>query len=60
MTYTTTLSALRTADACKRGYDLIANHVGRDHKGTIPLETILNVNGLDFSVLLCPAVTTER
>jgi len=33
MPYTTTLAALRAADACQRGYDLIANHVGRNYEG---------------------------
>ena len=45
--YTTTLSALRDANACQQGYNLIANHVGQDYAGTIPLETILDVNGLN-------------
>ncbi len=48
--YTTTLQALRNANACQRGYDLIANHVGRDFTGNIPLETILDNNGLDDAI----------
>jgi len=42
----TTLKRLKEKKACKRGYDLIANHVGVDFTGDIPLETILDNNGL--------------
>ena len=42
----TTLAKLREANACKRGYDLIANAVGRDFTGDIPLIKILEVNGV--------------
>ena len=47
MTYTTTLKRLRKNNACARGYDLIASHVGPDFGGDIDLLTILEVNGLD-------------
>jgi hypothetical protein len=43
---TTTLQRLRDNNACKKGYDLIANHVGTGFTGDIPLETILDNNGL--------------
>jgi hypothetical protein len=43
---TTTLKRLRDNNACKRGYDAIANHVGIDFDGDISLETILDNNGL--------------
>jgi hypothetical protein len=46
MPYTTTLAALRESNACKRGYDLIANHVGADFPREINLLTILEVNGV--------------
>lgn len=45
--YTTTLEKLRKYHACERGYDLIANHVGREFTGEIDLLTILQVNGLE-------------
>jgi hypothetical protein len=48
---TTTLQRLKDNNACKRGYDLIANHVGVDFTGDIPLETILDNNGLDDCIL---------
>ena len=48
--YTTTLQALRDNHACERGYNLIANHVGRDFAGPIDLETILDNNGLDDAI----------
>jgi uncharacterized protein YjbI with pentapeptide repeats len=41
---TTTLQRLRENN--ERGYDLIANYVGVDFTGDIPLETILDNNGL--------------
>jgi len=43
---TTTLARLRENYACKRGYNLIANHVGIEFTGDISLETILDNNGL--------------
>ena len=43
----TTLQILRDRRACERGYDLIAEHVGVDFTGDIPLETILDNNGLN-------------
>jgi hypothetical protein len=43
---TTTLQRLRDNNACELGYNLIANHVGVDFTGSIPLETILDNNGL--------------
>ena len=46
MKYTTTLKRLNDNNACSRGYDLIANHVGQGFSGDIDLLTILEVNGL--------------
>jgi len=46
MKLTTTLALLRQNNACERGYNLIANHVGQDFTGQIDLLTILEVNGL--------------
>ena len=45
MKLTTTLALLRQNNACDRGYNLIANHVGQDFTGQIDLLTILDVNG---------------
>src|SRR5574340_1829114 len=45
MKLTTTLALLRQHNACDRGYNLIANHVGQDFIGQIDLRTILEVNG---------------
>ena len=46
MKLTTTLELLRQHNACKRGYNLIADHVGRDFTGEIDLLTILDNNGV--------------
>jgi hypothetical protein len=46
MRLTTTLELLRQHNACERGYDLIADHVGRDFTGKIDLLTILDNNGV--------------
>lgn len=56
--YTTTLERLRSHKACERGYNLIANHVGVDFTGDIPLETILDVNGLDDCIWSLRATET--
>jgi hypothetical protein len=45
--YTTTLKVLQDNHACKRGYDLIAKHVGENFEGEFSLEKILDNNGLD-------------
>ena len=46
MKLTTTLGLLRQHNACSRGYNLIANHVGRNFAGQIDLLTSLEVNGI--------------
>lgn len=47
MQLTTTLELLRQHNACERGYNLIADHVGRNFTGKIDLLTILDNNGVE-------------